>query len=78
MVLVIRVQRALLLARQLAAKKSVTMSAAVMMALESAMARESRPLYERIADIARDASRLSRGRRSRVVREREIDDLWGN
>jgi antitoxin VapB len=78
MALVIRGRRALLLAKQLAARKGVTMSRAVVMALESAVARETRPLHERIADIARDASRLSRSRQSRVVREREIDDLWGN
>jgi hypothetical protein len=51
---------------------------AVVTAMESALAQEDRPLHERIADIARDASRLSRGKRGRPVSEREVDELWGN
>jgi hypothetical protein len=36
----------------------------------------ARPLHERIADIARDASRLGNRRRGRRVTKRKIDDLW--
>ncbi len=54
------------------------MTQAVVTALESALAQEARPLSERIADIARDAARLRRGKGGRTVNKREIDDLWGN
>jgi hypothetical protein len=36
-----------------------------------------RPLQERIADIARDASLLSR-KRGRAVKKRDLGKLWGN
>jgi hypothetical protein len=42
MALLIRSRRALLLTKQLAARKGVTMTRAVVMALESAMARDAR------------------------------------
>jgi antitoxin VapB len=74
----IRDHRAASLARRLAARKGVTMTQAVVTALESALARETRPLADRIADIARDASRLRGGQRGRIVKKREIDELWGN
>jgi antitoxin VapB len=74
----IRDDRAARLAKQLAARKGVTMTQAVVTALENAIAQEARPLHERISDIARDASRLSRGKRGRGVKKQEIDDLWGN
>jgi hypothetical protein len=54
------------------------MTRAVVMAIESALAQEDRPLHEGIADIARDASRLSRGRRGRPLNDREVDELWSN
>lgn len=73
----IRDQRAARLAKQLAARKGVTMTQAVVTALEGALAQEARPLSERIANIARDAARLGGGKR-RAVKKREIDDLWGN
>jgi antitoxin VapB len=78
MALHIRDNRAASLARQLAARKGVTMTQAVVTALEGALAQETRPLADRIADIARDASRLGRGKRRRTVKKREIDELWGN
>ena len=78
MALHIRDNRAASLARQLAARKGVTMTQAVVTALESALAQEARPLADRIAEIARDAARLGRGKRSRTVKKRELDELWGN
>jgi hypothetical protein len=54
------------------------MTRAVVVAFESALAQEERPLHERIADIAHDASRLGRGKRVRAVNKREPDELWGN
>jgi hypothetical protein len=78
MALYIRDNRAALLAKQLAARKGTTMTRAVVMALEGALAQEARPLHERIADIARDGARLGKPRRGRAVKKRGIDDLWGN
>lgn len=78
MALHIRDDRAARLAKQLAARKGVTMTQAVVAALEGALAREARPLGERIADIARDAARLGKAARGRAVNKPEIDDLWGN
>jgi antitoxin VapB len=74
----IRDERAAKLAKQLATRKGVTMTEAVVTALEHALAQEERPLRERIADIARDAARLANRKRARAVQKREIDDLWGN
>lgn len=54
------------------------MTQAVVTALEGALARERRPLHERIAEIAREASHRRSGSRGRTVKKREIDDLWGN
>jgi hypothetical protein len=78
MALHVRDERAARLARQLAARKGTTMTEAVVTALERALAQEARPLPQRIADIAGDAARLGDARRSRTVKKREIDDLWGN
>lgn len=78
MALHIRDNRAASLAKRLAARRGITMTQAVVTALESALAQEARPLSERIADIARDAARLRRGKGGRTVNKREIDDLWGN
>jgi len=78
MTLHIRDQRAARLAKQLATRKGVTMTQAVVTALESALARETRPLHQRIADIADDAARLRGNRRGRTVSKSEIDKLWGN
>jgi hypothetical protein len=74
----IRDKRAARLAKQLALRKGTSMTRAVIAALESALAREARPLHERIAEIANDAYRLGRGRRARTLNKRVIDDLWGN
>lgn len=76
MALHIRDKRAGRLAKQLAARKGTTMTQAVMTALESALAQEARPLRERIADIARDATRLGSRKRGHAVKKREVDDLW--
>lgn len=73
----IRDERALHLAKKLAAAKGVTMTRAVIDALESALAREGRPLRERIADLAREAQH-SAGPGGRAVIRQEIDELWGN
>jgi hypothetical protein len=78
MPLLIRDNRAVWLARQLAARRGMAISQAVIWALENALAQGDRPLRERIADIARDASRLSRGKHGRAIKKHEIDDLWGN
>jgi prevent-host-death family protein len=43
----------------------------------AAHARKARPLQERIADIGRDALRLS-GKRRRATNKRDIDKLWGD
>jgi antitoxin VapB len=78
MALHIRDDRAATLARRLAKRRGTTMTRAVVEALEGALAREERPLRERIADIAREAERLGNRKRGRVVTKQEIDELWGN
>ena len=78
MALHIRDDRAARLARKLAERKGITITQAVITALESALAQEVRPLRERIADIARDAARLGRRKRGRAVTKGEIEELWGN
>ena len=74
----IRDDRAAKLAKQLATRKGMTMTQAVVVALEGALAQETRPLHERIADIAREATRRRGRKRGRTVKKREIDELWGN
>jgi antitoxin VapB len=76
MALHIRDDRAARLARKLAARKRTTMTRAVVEALEGALAREERPLAERLDEIAREAERL--GARGRTPTKQEIDELWGN
>jgi antitoxin VapB len=78
MALHIRDDRALRLAKQLAAAKGVTMTRAVMEALEAALAREARPLAERLAEIAREARHLGDPKLGRPVTRQEVDELWGN
>jgi hypothetical protein len=78
MALHIRDDRAGRLAKALAERRGVTMTRAVIDALEGALARDARPLRERLQEIARDAARLSDPRRGRPVDEQEVDDLWGN
>ena len=57
MALHIRDDRAATLARRLAKRKGITMTDAVIEALEGALAREERPLRERIAEIANEIER---------------------
>jgi len=78
MALHIRDVRARGLAKKLAALRRTTMTRAVIEALEGALAREQRPLRERLAEIAREAERLGNRARGRVVTKQEIDELWGN
>jgi antitoxin VapB len=78
MALHIRDDRAATLARRLAKRRGTTMTRAVVEALEGALAREERPLAERLADIARDLKRGGDPKRGRPVTRQEIDELWGN
>jgi hypothetical protein len=78
MALHIRDARAARLARELAARQGVTMTQAVVAALETALARDARPLAERLRDIAEEAARLGDPARWRQVKKQDIDDLWGN
>ena len=78
MALHIRDERAATLARRLAKRKGITMTDAVIEALEGALAREERPLRERIADIANELERIGNRARGRVPTKQEIDELWGN
>jgi len=63
-------------AKQLASRKGVTKTQAVIGALEGALAREAQPMRARIADIAREAQRQANPARARAVNQREIDELW--
>ncbi len=78
MALHIRDDRAATLARRLAKRRGTTMTRAVVEALEGALAREERPLAERVAEIADELERLGGRKRGRVVTKQEIDELWGN
>ena len=78
MALHIRDQRAATLARRLARRKGTTMTQAVVEALEGALAREQRPLAERLDEIAREAERLGNRACGRAPTKQEIDELWGN
>lgn len=78
MALHIRDDRALRLAKRLAKRKGTTMTRAVVEALEIALAREERPLAERLAEIAADIKRRGAPKRGRPVTKQEIDELWGN
>lgn len=74
----IRDERAGRLAKALADRRGITMTQAVIDALEEALTRDAKPLAERLQEIARDAARLADPRRGRAVDEQEVDDLWGN
>jgi hypothetical protein len=78
MALHIRDERASKLARRLADRNGVSMTDAVIAALEAALARAERPLPERLAEIAADARRLADPRRQRAASKRDVDALWGN
>jgi hypothetical protein len=78
MALHIRDERALKLAKKLAARRGTTMTQAVVEALQGALAREERPLAEVFAEIAADIKRMGDPKRGRPVTKQEIDELWGN
>ncbi|HMK89925.1 MAG TPA: type II toxin-antitoxin system VapB family antitoxin [Methylocystis sp.] len=73
----IRDPRAAQLARELAAKRRTTMTAAVIGALESELRRESekRPLADRLRDIAQRAAAMAGPHRRELTKD-EIDALW--
>ncbi len=75
----IRDPRARELARQLAAKRNISMTEAVIEALESELKRESGriPLAERLAAIANDF-KVKAGQGGRAVTKDEIDEMWGH
>jgi antitoxin VapB len=77
MALNIRDDRAAQLARRLAERRGISMTDAVIEALESALLRGERPLPERLAEIATDARRLGDPRRRRPLTTQEVDALWG-
>lgn len=78
MTLQIRDERARVLAEKLARKRNVTMTTAVIQALEEELRREiaKAPLSKRIADIAKDLKGQA-GPGGRAVSKDEIDDMWG-
>jgi antitoxin VapB len=78
MALHIRGERAAKLARRLADRRGISMTDAVIDALEAALARGERPLAERLAELASDAKRLADPRRQRTAGKRDIESLWGN
>jgi antitoxin VapB len=75
----IRDDRARELARELAAKRKVTMTEAVIQALEGELRREAEkePLAVRIARIAAIAA-AEAGPGGRVMTKDEIDEMWGH
>jgi len=75
----IRDPRARELARRLAAKRKISMTEAVIEALESELKRESGriPLAARLAAIAEDL-KAKAGQGGRPVSKDEIDDMWGH
>jgi len=78
MTLHIRDDRAAELARQLAEREGVSVTQAIVNALEAALTRESRPLSERIREIAAEAQRRGDKAKGRQVTKEEIDELWGH
>jgi antitoxin VapB len=79
MTLQIRDDRARALAQELAAKRNVTMTEAVIQALESELRRETEkePLADRIARIAAIAA-AEAGPGGRTMTKDEIDEMWGH
>lgn len=75
----IRDPRARKLARQLAEKRKISMTEAVIEALESELQREREqiPLAERLAAISRDI-RSKAGGGGRALSKDEIDEMWGH
>ena len=78
MPLQIRDERARELAEKLARKRSVTMTVAVIQALEGELRRENdaAPLSRRAADIAR-ALKAQAGPNGRALNKQDVDDMWG-
>jgi len=74
----IRDPRAAQLARELAARRQTTMTAAVIGALESELRREKekRTLAQRLHDITRRAAEMAGPNRRELTKD-EIDALWG-
>ncbi|CCV08606.1 conserved hypothetical protein [Mesorhizobium metallidurans STM 2683] len=75
----IRDPRARELAERLAAKRKISMTEAVIEALESELRRESEriPLAERLALIANDFKARA-GQGGRALSKDEIDEMWGH
>ncbi|RVD39238.1 transcriptional regulator [Mesorhizobium sp. M4B.F.Ca.ET.215.01.1.1] len=75
----IRDPRARELARRLAEKRKISMTEAVIEALESELQRERQriPLAKRLAVIAEDF-RAKAGQGGRVMSKDEIDEMWGH
>lgn len=75
----VRNPRAYELARKLAAKRKVSMTAAVIEALEAELERENarQPLAERLAAIANDL-KAKAGEGGRDMSKKEIDTMWGH
>ena len=71
----IRDPRAAELAKKLAARRNVTMTAAIIQALEAELARDERPLAERVQEIVDDLKRIA-GPNGRVMSKDEIDAMW--
>ena len=78
MALHIRDERAAKLARRLADRRGISMTEAVIDALEAALARGERPLAERLPRSPADARRLADPRRQRAAGKRDVDTLWGH
>lgn len=78
MTLHIRDDRAAELARLLAERKGVSLTEAIVHALEAALAQDNRPLGERIREIAAEAQRRGDKTKRRQVTKEEIDELWGH
>jgi antitoxin VapB len=78
MTLQIRDERARELAEKLAKKRNVTMTAAVIQALEEELKREAvkTPLSDRVAHLANDL-KTQAGPNGRAVGKDEVDDMWG-
>lgn len=75
----VRNPRAYELARKLAAKRKVSMTAAVIGALEAELERENtrQPLAERLAAIANEL-KAKAGVGGREMSKKEIDAMWGH
>ena len=74
----IRDPRAAQLARELAAKRRTTMTAAVIGALEGELRRENekRPLADRLRHLAQRGAAIAGPNRRELTKD-EIDALWG-